>query len=222
MDEPANNASSPTSEKPSEPKENGQGGAAAGDEPHSSEGREGTESVSGRLHRFFTSIYTWARLMVYILSLASKPNGATHPHTVNTDSAAESKNQDAEMKDSADAEEAAANPATAQTPASSKKASNGSSKKKAAVPEHKTKKLNKKASAKRLTNLNAEPGQHYLARMKGHPPWPSVICDEKMLPMNLLDTRPVTTKLPDGTYKKAEYADGGKRVHDRTFPIMFL
>ncbi|KAI4190293.1 MAG: hypothetical protein LQ346_004946 [Caloplaca aetnensis] len=199
MDEPANNASSPTSEKPSEPKENGQGGAAAGDEPHSSEGREGTESVS-----------------------ASKPNGATHPHTVNTDSAAESKNQDAEMKDSADAEEAAANPATAQTPASSKKASNGSSKKKAAVPEHKTKKLNKKASAKRLTNLNAEPGQHYLARMKGHPPWPSVICDEKMLPMNLLDTRPVTTKLPDGTYKKAEYADGGKRVHDRTFPIMFL
>ncbi|KAL8923623.1 MAG: hypothetical protein Q9208_004570 [Pyrenodesmia sp. 3 TL-2023] len=190
------------SDKPSEPKENGQGGAAAGDEQKSSranEGREGTESAG-----------------------ASKPNGATHSDTTNKDSAAENEDQDAEMKDPARSGEATATPATAQTPASGKKASNGSSKKKAAVPEHKTKKLNKKASAKRLTNLDAEPGQHYLARMKGHPPWPSVICDEEMLPMSLLDTRPVTTKLPDGTYKKAEYADGGKRVHDRTFPIMFL
>ncbi|KAL8967845.1 MAG: hypothetical protein Q9183_002739 [Haloplaca sp. 2 TL-2023] len=112
-------------------------------------------------------------------------------------------------------------PATAQTPASGKKASNGSSKKKAAVPEHKTKKLNRKAS-KATLNLEAQPGQYYLARMKGHPPWPSIICDEEMLPMSLLDTRPVTTKMPDGTYKRADYADGGKRVQERTFPIMFL
>lgn len=159
----------------------------------------------------------------YIL-LVSKPNGATKPDstaTLKKDSATANHNRDVEMKDSPDAEEATANPGTTQTPASTKKASNGSSKKKAAVPEHKTKKLNKKQS-KRLTNLDAEPGQYYLARMKGHPPWPSVICDEEMLPMSLLDTRPVTTKLPDGTYKKPEYADGGKRVHDRTFPIMFL
>ncbi|KAI4260442.1 MAG: hypothetical protein LQ352_000304 [Teloschistes flavicans] len=112
-------------------------------------------------------------------------------------------------------------PAAAQTPASGKKGSNGSSKKKTAVPEHKTKKLNRKAS-KRMTNLDAQPGQYYLARMKGHPPWPSVVCDEEMLPMSLLETRPVTTKMPGGSYKKPEYADGGKRVYERTFPIMFL
>lgn len=156
--------------------------------------------------------------------IVSKPNGATQPNsaaTPNKNLAAENQDQDADMKDSAHTGEAAATPATSQTPTSGKKASNGSSKKKAAVPEHKTKKLNKKAS-KRLTNLDAKPGQYYLARMKGHPPWPAIICDEEMLPMSLLDTRPVTTKLPDGTYKKPEYADGGKRVHDRTFPIMFL
>ncbi|KAL8927649.1 MAG: hypothetical protein Q9172_001278 [Xanthocarpia lactea] len=145
----------------------------------------------------------------------SKPNGAATPNKLPSSG---SQDNDTEMKDANSAVEAT----TTQTPASNKKATNGSSKKKAAVPEHKTKKLNKKASSKRLTNLDAEPGQYYLARMKGHPPWPSVICDEEMLPMSLLDTRPVTTKLPDGTYKKSEYADGGKRVHDRTFPIMFL
>lgn len=107
------------------------------------------------------------------------------------------------------------------TPASSKKASNGSHKKKSAVPEHKSKKLNKKKS-KPLTNLDAQPGQYYFARMKGHPPWPSIVCDEEMLPHSLIETRPVTTKQPDGTYKKPEYADGGKRAYERTFPIMFL
>lgn len=107
------------------------------------------------------------------------------------------------------------------TPASSKKASNGSHKKKSAVPEHKSKKLNKKKS-KPLTNLDAQPGQYYFARMKGHPPWPSIVCDEEMLPQSLIETRPVTTKQPDGTYKKPEYADGGKRAYERTFPIMFL
>ncbi|KAL8808417.1 MAG: hypothetical protein Q9223_001592 [Gallowayella weberi] len=146
----------------------------------------------------------------------TEPNGVATP---NKPSAPTNQGDDPDMRDFNDAADPVA---TAQTPASGKKTSNGSSKKKSAVPEHKTKKLNKKASSKRLTNLHAEPGQYYLARMKGHPPWPSVICDEEMLPMSLLDTRPVTTKLPDGTYKKAEYADGGKRVHDRTFPIMFL
>lgn len=107
------------------------------------------------------------------------------------------------------------------TPASSKKASGSAKKKSSAVPEHKSKKLNKKKS-RPLTNLNAQPGEYYFARMKGHPPWPSIICDEEMLPQSLLDTRPVTTKLPDGTYKKPEYADGGKRAYERTFPVMFL
>ena len=108
------------------------------------------------------------------------------------------------------------------TPASSKKASNGSTKKKSsAVPEHKSRKLNKKKSKPTL-RLDAKPGDLYLARMKGHPPWPSIICDEEMLPPILLSSRPITTAQPDGTYKKPEYADGGKRVYERTFPIMFL
>jgi hypothetical protein len=108
------------------------------------------------------------------------------------------------------------------TPASSKKTSSGSTKKKSAgVPEHKTKKLNRKKSRPTL-RLDAKPGELYLARMKGHPPWPSIICDEEMLPQRLLKHRPVTTAQPDGTYKKPEYADGGKRAYERTFPIMFL
>ena len=112
-------------------------------------------------------------------------------------------------------------PPTNGTPLSSKKANNSSHKKKTAVPEHKSKKLNKKKS-KSLLNLDAKPGEYYFARMKGHPPWPSIVCDEEMLPQSLIETRPVTTKQPDGTYKKPEYADGGKRAYERTFPIMFL
>ena len=108
------------------------------------------------------------------------------------------------------------------TPASSKKASNGgSSKKKASVPEHKSKKLNKKKS-RPMTNLDAQPGEYYFARMKGHPPWPSVVCDEEMLPNSLLTSRPVTARLPDRTFRKPEYDDGGKRAHERTYPVMFL
>lgn len=132
--------------------------------------------------------------------------------------------KDIEMKD-ADADEpavAAPNGVTA-TPTSTKKASTSSSSKKksSGVPEHKTKKLNKKKSKAEL-HLDCKPGDLYLARMKGHAPWPSVICDEDMLPSQLLNTRPVTTALPDGTFKKPDYADGGKRQNERTFPIMFL
>ncbi|KAL8729824.1 MAG: hypothetical protein Q9166_004465 [cf. Caloplaca sp. 2 TL-2023] len=193
MAEPAN-ATSPVAETSSKPEENGQAGAA-------SDGNESSGVSEGNAVD------------------DPKTNGAATPAKASTTGAQDA---DIDMKDSSNAAEASATPATTQTPASSKKATNGSSKKKAAVPEHKTKKLNKKASAKRLTNLDAKPGEYFLARMKGHPPWPSIVCDEEMLPMSLLDTRPVTTKLPDGTYKKPEYADGGKRVHDRTFPIMFL
>ncbi|ETI27356.1 hypothetical protein G647_09546 [Cladophialophora carrionii CBS 160.54] len=89
------------------------------------------------------------------------------------------------------------------------------------VPEHKGKKLNKKKSMPKITHLDAQPGDYYLARLKGYPPWPSIIADEDMLPEIMLNTRPVTTKKPDGTYNDA-YADGGKKMHERTFPIMFL
>ena len=137
--------------------------------------------------------------------------------------------EDAEMEDAEEPVEgvapstSGAPPATNGTPANNKRASiNTSSKKKSsAVPEHKSKKLNKKKS-RPLTNLSARPGEYFFARMKGHPPWPSVICDEEMLPQSLLTTRPVTAALPDGSFKKAEYADGGKRSYERTFPVMFL
>ena len=89
------------------------------------------------------------------------------------------------------------------------------------VPEHKGKKLNKKKSMPKLTHLDAQPGDSYLARLKGYPPWPSIIADEDMLPEIMLNTRPVTTKQADSTYNE-HYADGGKKMAERTFPIMFL
>ncbi|ETN42900.1 uncharacterized protein HMPREF1541_02058 [Cyphellophora europaea CBS 101466] len=99
-----------------------------------------------------------------------------------------------------------------------KKGSNG--KRKSVVPEH-NKKLNKKKSAAKITHLDAQPGDYYFARLKSYPPWPAIVCDEDILPSTLLNTRPVTTKKVDGTYNEA-YADGGKKVSERTFPVMFL
>lgn len=108
------------------------------------------------------------------------------------------------------------------TPATSaKKSSNGKRKSIGGVPEHKSKKLNKKKSMQKITHLDAQPGDYYFARLKSYPPWPSIICDEEMLPASLITTRPVTTKQQDGTYR-ADYADGGKKAHERTYPIMFL
>jgi hypothetical protein len=116
----------------------------------------------------------------------------------------------------------AAEPAEPETNgAAADKKSSSSRRKSSAVPEHKGKKLNKKKSMPKITHLDAQPGDYYLARLKGYPPWPSIIADEDMLPEIMLNTRPVTTKKPDGTYNDA-YADGGKKMHERTFPIMFL
>jgi hypothetical protein len=137
--------------------------------------------------------------------------------------------EDTEMKDASSPVEAAsaandtAVAVTNGTPsASAKKASNGSARKKSVgVPEHRSKKLNRKKSKPTL-HLNCTPGELYLARLKGHAPWPSIIADEDMLPTTILKTRPVTTALPDGTFRRPEYADGGKRAFERTYPIMFL
>lgn len=169
-----------------------------------------------------------ARLIHSFLS-ATKTNGDTNHATDNKPSTSALDTQDTEMPDTAEtdevrgAESSPAVPPINGTPAPSKRANTGGSsrKKSSAVPEHKSKKLNKKKS-RPLTNLNAQPGEYYIARMKGHPPWPSVICDEDMLPQSLLTTRPVTAALEDGTFKRTDYADGGKRAHERTFPIMFL
>jgi PWWP domain len=140
----------------------------------------------------------------------------------NTSTPAVAANDDAGMKDetapAANTEELEANgsPAT-----SSKKQSNGKRKSTGGIPEHKSKKLNKKKSMQKITHLDAHPGDYYFARLKSYPPWPSIICDEDMLPPSLITTRPVTTKQQDGTYR-ADYADGGKKAHERTYPIMFL
>jgi hypothetical protein len=89
------------------------------------------------------------------------------------------------------------------------------------VPEHKTKKLNKKASKAKMTHIDAKPGDYFMVRLKGYPVWPAIICDESMLPTSLLKSRPVTAAGPDGTYR-AEYQDGGSKAKDRTFPVMYL
>ena len=159
-----------------------------------------------------------------MITVAAETNGeAEH---IGNDTSIAPADDDTNMKDADDAPTASSSHTggvTNGTPASSKKASNGSAKKKSSgVPEHKTKKLNKKKSKAQLTQLRAQPGEYYFARMKGHPPWPAVICDEAMLPGSLLESRPVTTQQPDGTFRKPEYADGGKRAHERTFPVMFL
>ena len=88
------------------------------------------------------------------------------------------------------------------------------------VPEHKSKKLNKKKSMPTL-HLDCTPGDFYWARLKGYPPWPSVVCDEAMLPESLLATRPVSTARPDGSIRD-DFKPGGKNAKERTFPVMFL
>ncbi|KAI0164809.1 hypothetical protein GGR57DRAFT_212850 [Xylariaceae sp. FL1272] len=85
----------------------------------------------------------------------------------------------------------------------------------------KGKKLNKKASKAKILHLDANPGEHYFAKLKGFPPWPVVICEEDMLPQNMLKSRPVTAARADGTYRE-DFADGGKRAAERTFPVMYL
>ena len=84
------------------------------------------------------------------------------------------------------------------------------------------KKLNRKGSkANLITHTDAKPGEYYFHQLKGHSPWPVVICDEEMLPEALLRTRPVSAARPDGTYRE-DHADGGKNVNGRKFPVMYL
>lgn len=105
-------------------------------------------------------------------------------------------------------------PASSATPNNKKRKSIGGS-------ESKGKKLNKKQSKARILHLDAKPGDHYFVKLKGFPQWPVIICDEDMLPQSLIKSRPVTAKRSDGSYRE-DYADGGKRAHDRTFPVMYL
>ena len=105
------------------------------------------------------------------------------------------------------------------TPASAGKSK--ARRKSGGVPEHKNKKLNKKASKAKITHTDAQPGDYFYVRLKGYPLWPAIVCDETMLPNTLIKSRPVTAARPDGTYR-ADYEDGGAKVKDRTFPVMYL
>lgn len=132
--------------------------------------------------------------------------------------------EDIEMKgdtkdgDAAPATEGSAEPAVS-TPASTSKSQ--PRRKSGGIPEHKGKKLNKKASKAKMTHTDAQPGDYFYVRLKGYPLWPAIVCDESMLPSTLLKNRPVTAARPDGTYR-ADYEDGGPKVKDRTFPVMYL
>ncbi|KAK8089480.1 hypothetical protein PG997_004441 [Apiospora hydei] len=105
------------------------------------------------------------------------------------------------------AAEGAAIEANGATPSSSKQAAR---RKSTGTPA--AKKLNKKASKARMLHLDCVPG---------FPPWPVIIADESMLPQTMLSTRPVTAARPDGSYRE-DFADGGKRAADRTYPVMYL
>ncbi|KAL4913811.1 hypothetical protein BDW62DRAFT_156926 [Aspergillus aurantiobrunneus] len=143
-----------------------------------------------------------------------------------SDAATEKPDTSAESAEAKKSDEGAAAPAKSEpaaapeangTPFSAKKSS---SKRKSTGGDNKSK-LSRKKSQSRITHLDAKAGDYYLARLRSFPPWPAIICDEEILPQTLLTTRPVSAQRADGTYRE-DYADGGKRVAERTFPVMFL
>jgi hypothetical protein len=151
---------------------------------------------------------------------AVAPDTAAAPATADEDE--KKPENDVEMKDApeegaaGDDEAAPADTSVVDTPAAKSKA-----RRKSTAGESKAKTLSKKGSKARLTHTDAKPGDHFLVKLKGFPAWPAIICDESMLPLALINSRPVTAAKSDGTYAEA-YADGGKRVNDRTFPVMYL
>jgi len=83
------------------------------------------------------------------------------------------------------------------------------------------KNLKKKGSMARILHLDCQPGDHYFVKTKGYTKWPAIISDDEMLPQQLIKSRPVTAKREDGSYRE-DFAEGGKRVADRTYPVMYL
>lgn len=127
------------------------------------------------------------------------------------------KDADKDVAADKDTEDAAPEAATVETPAAKGKGS----RRKSAAGEPKGKTLSKKGSKARVAHIDAKPGDHFLIKLKGFPAWPAIVCDDSMLPAALANSRPVSAAKEDGSYAEA-YADGGKRVYDRTFPVMYL
>lgn len=157
--------------------------------------------------------------------IVNEPPASIVPAADPVPEANESKtSQDAEMENTSEVAQPDSTAVEADTEANgtpaAKKGTNGR-RKSGGVPEHKNKKLNKKQSKAKITHLDAKPGDYFFARLKSYPPWPSIICDEDILPQSLLTTRRISAMKPDGTYNE-DYADGGKKVIERTFPVMFL
>lgn len=94
-----------------------------------------------------------------------------------------------------------------------------SKRKSIAVPEHRVKRTPKKPGLE--PQLNVEPGQYWLCKMSGYPDWPCIICDESILSKEMRNQRPVTARQPDGEFKP-DYADGGRKERERTYPVLFL
>ncbi|KFY49092.1 hypothetical protein V495_00740 [Pseudogymnoascus sp. VKM F-4514 (FW-929)] len=107
----------------------------------------------------------------------------------------------------------------AATPASASKSK--ARRKSSGVPEHKGRKLNKKESKAKMSNIHAQPGEYYFIKLRGFPKWPGIVASEGMLPELILKSRPVTAARADGSYRE-DFAEGGKNTLDRTFPVMFL
>ena len=174
--------------------------------------------LSGRVHSFVGSVLTSFSITgTEGTESSEKPSEKPTESREGEEKSAADKG-DVEMTDTTEAPAADRDSApaatTTQTPAKAKA-------RRKSVGGAKGKTLSKKGSKARLTHLDAQPGDHFLVKLKGFPAWPAIICDESMLPPALIDTRPVTAQRPDGTWNEP-YADGGKRAYDRNFPLMYL
>lgn len=147
---------------------------------------------------------------------AAPPEKPADHNAVAADSATSTDQVDASDSATANGSKDDASPSATATPASGKAKRKSTS----GVPEHKSKKLNKKKSMPNL-NLDAQPGDFYWARWRNGPGWPAVILAQDMLTPELLAKRPVSAQQEDGTYR-ADFQEGGKNAKDRQYPILFL
>lgn len=136
---------------------------------------------------------------------------------------AKDEDADVEMNDAPEASAPVESAAKAETaaPAATTSKAKAPARRKSTAAADKGKTLNKKGSKAQILHVDAQPGDHYFIKLKGFPQWPCIICDEDMLPHALLKSRPVSAARADGEYRE-DFADGGKNVANRTFPIMYL